>query len=127
MSCGLNGRKHTARHHWARLLLLLFLCAAAFLSWAAQAEERFFRVIVAKEAPPVKTPTFQVRQGDAVRVAIESDQAIEVHLHGYDIVTTAAAGQAASLRVEALYSGRFPAEIHGASLEGPLFYLEVLP
>lgn len=127
MSCRLHGLKNRLTGLRMLLLAAAVFNAAEFVPQAARAEERLFRLALAEGTPRQAPPTFQARQGDVIFIEIESDQALEVHLHGYDSETTVAAGQAASLRFEALYSGRYPAEAHGASLQGPLFYLEVLP
>ena len=73
----------------------------------------------------------KVVQGDQVEIVWTSDQTITLHLHGYDIETSVAAGQAMTMSFEAYATGRFPITSHGHGGQdhghATLIYLEVHP
>jgi anion-transporting ArsA/GET3 family ATPase len=55
---------------------------------------------------------FKVQQDEVVDIQITSDEADEVHLHGYDLHAELQPGIAAHLRFTADKSGRFELELH---------------
>jgi len=76
----------------------------------------------------------RVRQGDSVELTFTSDEAAELHLHGYDQFLGVVPNVPATLRVDAKTAGRFSLEAHGfgsnAARGGShvvLLYLEVHP
>ncbi len=69
--------------------------------------------------------TVRVRQGDAVRIAVHSDRADELHLHGYDLHLPLPPGQTVYLSLVAEHAGRFEYELHRA--HRVVGVLEVLP
>ena len=83
--------------------------------------------------------TLRVRLGETVLLHWRTDEAVSLHIHGYDIRANLAAGSPRSIRFEAGVAGRFPITAHefGASANGDarpgrhrevtLLYLEVLP
>lgn len=80
----------------------------------------------------VTEKTLRVTQGDAVRIDWTSDEAAELHLHGYDIAARVAADAPVSMRFTADVAGRFPVARHAsanADAHGhhALMYLEVYP
>jgi periplasmic copper chaperone A len=73
----------------------------------------------------------RVTEGEVIELRWTSDEAVELHLHGYDIEIDVEPGEPASMVVEANASGRFPIESHrwgnGGHSEEALTYLEVYP
>lgn len=100
----------------------------AFQASNTRADERHFSLQIEKGAL-LGEKTLLVAQSDEVTIVFQSDQAIGLHLHGYDLRWEIAASEALSLSFVAEYSGRFPVEAHGLSnhTAEPLFYLEVYP
>lgn len=74
-----------------------------------------------------------VRQGESVRLTWHSDEAVQLHLHGYDIELNLQPGQPGVMDFTARATGRFPVTSHGfgASHGGGhhqgLLYFEVHP
>ena len=66
-------------------------------------------------------------QGELVELALTSDAATEVHLHGYDLEAKLAPGAPLSILLDANVAGRFPLSTHGGRTEATLAYLEVYP
>jgi len=78
--------------------------------------------------------TVRVTQGEQVEITLVSEQAAELHLHGYDLTAQLEPGIAATLSFAAKFAGRFPVEAHrmgpagkGRRHSGALFYVEVYP
>jgi FtsP/CotA-like multicopper oxidase with cupredoxin domain len=101
---------------------------------AARAQDDSRRVIdVRIENRKVVAPTAAIRitEGDVVELRWMSDQAVELHLHGYDLELQVRPGQPAAMVIEATATGRFPITSHGWGAAGhghdALTYLEVYP
>jgi len=69
-------------------------------------------------------------------MVLTSDEAAELHLHGYNILLTLTPNVPSTIKFTAKIAGRFPLEAHrfGAASgsqrhrgAGPLLYVEVLP
>ena len=73
--------------------------------------------------------TIRVRKGDHVELRWSSDQAIALHLHGYDIEAKVAPQSPAVMSFKANLAGRFPVSEHrhGAGHHRAVLYLEVHP
>jgi hypothetical protein len=83
--------------------------------------------------------TLRVTRGDTVLMRWRADEAVSLHVHGYDLRADVSATSSTSIRFEAAVAGRFPVTAHefggvGASAasakthrEVTLLYLEVLP
>jgi hypothetical protein len=74
----------------------------------------------------------RVTEGQTVELRWTADEAVELHLHGYDIETKVNPGAPASMRFTAHATGRYPVTMHGHSHGGghsekTLLYLEVHP
>jgi hypothetical protein len=108
------------------------LAAAAAHVAAACAEERAFTLVVGAAAP-AEPAVFAARKGDTVTIALRSEIAAEIHLHGYDLEARLAAGATATWRFAARATGRFPVDVHrpgaasGQRHAPPAAYLEVRP
>jgi FtsP/CotA-like multicopper oxidase with cupredoxin domain len=80
------------------------------------------------------TDSIRVTQGEQVEITLTSDQAAELHLHGYDLTAQIEPGVPTALSFDARIAGRFPVEAHrmgpvakGRRHPGALFYVEVYP
>jgi hypothetical protein len=112
----------------------MLLCLPGSWSVAQAAELRSFAVAIKQRKIDPASRLIRVTQGDTVEIAFTSDQAAELHLHGYDLSVTLAPATAATLRFEAKFGGRFALEAHRFGPPGQkqqrevtLLYLEVLP
>jgi hypothetical protein len=83
--------------------------------------------------------TLQVKRGETVLLHWRSDEAVSLHVHGYDLHANLSATSPQTVRFEATVAGRFPITAHGFGVaadqddrakkhrEVTLLYLEVLP
>lgn len=83
--------------------------------------------------------TLRIKRGDTVSLRWRSDEAVSLHVHGYDLQVNLSATTPRTIRFEATITGRFPITAHefGAAAdqdarlkkhrEVTLLYLEVLP
>ena len=73
----------------------------------------------------------RIVEGDAVELRWVSDEAVELHLHGYDKKLRLRPGVPAAMPITAHATGRFPITSHGWGKHGhghaALTYLEVHP
>lgn len=75
----------------------------------------------------------RAKEGESLVLNWTTDEAVELHLHGYDIELAVKPGTSESMTFEAFATGRFPITLHGhgsdgkAAHMGALGYLEVLP
>lgn len=70
----------------------------------------------------------RMQQNETVQFVWISDQAMSLHLHGYDVEVTLAPNAPHSTELKAFATGRFPLTNHGAGHgHKALMYLEVLP
>ncbi len=75
--------------------------------------------------------TVRVKQGEQVSLRWTTDEAVTIHLHGYDLERTLKPDETAVMTFKAHGTGRFPIESHGfggkKTKHVTLLYLEVLP
>ena len=83
--------------------------------------------------------TLRIKRGDTVLLRLRSDEAVSLHVHGYDLQANLSPASPKTIRFEATVAGRFPITAHefGAAAdqdarpkqhrEVTLLYLEVLP
>ena len=123
-------RRHLCR--LAGLSLAFAVCGTQI--HAAAAQETAPRVVEVRiENRRVVEPTESIRatQGEVIELRWTSDEAAELHLHGYDIELEVTPDEPASMVVEAYASGRFPITSHGWGDGGhshdSLIFLEVYP
>lgn len=88
--------------------------------------------IVVKAGKVIGAQSIRVSRGDNVVLRWNSDQRLQLHLHGYDVEATVTPGVPTVMKIQTRATGRFPVELHGQSRSGdhghaPLFYLEVYP
>jgi nitrous oxide reductase len=72
-----------------------------------------------------KPEKFEVTQDDEVTVTVMADSDDEIHLHGYNLSSEVAAGEASVLTFTANKAGRFEIELEDAKIT--LGFLEVQP
>ena len=120
----------------ARVYGLILLLAAAELFPAMPGYGDITREveIVIKNSKVVGKNTVRVTKGETVQLRWNSDQPLELHLHGYDVTIRVSPGTPAEMKFKAHATGRFPVEVHGKKSSGghshghkPIFYLEVYP
>jgi FtsP/CotA-like multicopper oxidase with cupredoxin domain len=99
----------------------------------AAGPQRFEIAIKNRKVDPAQQQV-RVRQGDSVELTFTSDEAAELHLHGYDQLLAVEPNAAATLRLTAKTAGRFSLEAHGFGRDAKrgrnhavLLYLEVYP
>ena len=75
--------------------------------------------------------TIRITEGETVELRWTGDEAVELHLHGYDLKIAVQPGETAVMTVAAYAAGRFPITSHGWGDGGhghdALTYLEVYP
>jgi hypothetical protein len=102
---------------------------------AQAADVRRFAVTIKQRKVDPASRLIRVNQGDTVEIAFTSDEAAELHLHGYDLTVTLVPATPATLQFVAKFGGRFALEAHRFGPPGggkpqrevSLLYLEVLP
>ncbi len=99
---------------------------------AAEEEGRVFELRIQDQKLTGADNVLRVTQGETVTLRWTSDEAMSVHLHGYDIEEQVKPDAPAVFTFKAHATGRFPIAAHG--LGGPahgeetiLLYLEVHP
>lgn len=108
--------------------------AAPVQSAQSAVPERSFELTIKQRAVTGKK-VVRVKQGEAVRLNWTTDEAVSLHLHGYDIEVSATPARTAAMAFKATASGRFPVTVHGWGSKrqghghGPaaLLYVEVHP
>ncbi|MES2130081.1 MAG: hypothetical protein V4463_22650 [Pseudomonadota bacterium] len=110
--------------HPSHLLFAALLASAS--SWAAETRASY---TIAQHRIAKPAPTVRVPQGDTLVLELRSDEALDLHLHGYDLALSVAPGSPGRLQLVARTLGRFPLSPHGSGHHhGPaLLYLEVVP
>lgn len=83
--------------------------------------------------------TLRVKRGESVLLRWHTDEAVSVHVHGYEVRANLSAGSPGSMSFEAGVAGRFPITVHAFGTDAgrearprrhrevTLLYLEVLP
>ena len=104
---------------------------------AQSAQPRQFAITIKQRKVEAAANVIRVSQGDAVEIVLTSDEAAEVHLHGYDLLLSLTPNVPATMQFTAKIAGRFPLEAHrfgaasssakGTAAAGPLLYVEVHP
>ena len=110
----------------------LFLPAALIRAGAGQeGSPKVIEVRIENRKVVAPSEAIRITEGDVVELRWTSDEAVELHLHGYDLKTQVRPDEAATMVVEAYAAGRFPITSHGWGEGGQghdaLTYLEVYP
>jgi hypothetical protein len=127
--------KRASRVSWGRSAIVLLgavlLCGASAL--------REFEISIRDRRVEGSASTIRVKRGETVLLRWRTDEAVSLHVHGYDVQANLSAASPTSMRFEAGVAGRFPITAHefGAAAGGDarpktrrevtLLYLEVLP
>ncbi len=98
---------------------------------AADRRTRVIEVRIENQHVVADKKTIRITEGEAVELHWISDEAVELHLHGYDLKAEPRPGKPAVMAIEAYAAGRFPITSHGWGDGGhghnALTYLEVYP
>jgi len=124
----------------SRAVLMLAGSVAAFLpvaasAFLAMAAELVFDLKIQHGRVPDDMRLIRVKEGDVVTLRWTTDQAVVLHLRGYDIEKPIAPGAVTELTFTAYATGRFPLHVHAqgeraenhAHQEAPLIDVEVYP
>ena len=108
------------------------LAALLFLPGPAPAgtkKPKVFSLELRHGKVPAAQRTLRVTEGDRVELRWTADEAVELHLHGYNVRLALSPGAPASMAFDAHTAGRFPVGIHGSGGHGHgnVVYLEVHP
>ena len=115
----------------AVLLGVVLLCGASSI--------REFEISIRDRRVEGSALTLRVKRGETVLLRFRADEAVSLHVHGYDVQANLSPAAPDSIRFEAKVAGRFPITAHefGAVAgqaarpkgrrEVTLLYLEVLP
>jgi hypothetical protein len=115
----------------AAILGVALLCAASAV--------REFELGIHERRVEGSTSTIRVKRGETVVLRWRTDEAVSLHVHGYDLQANLTPASSSTMRFEAGVAGRFPITAHafgaGADQEArskkhreiTLLYLEVLP
>lgn len=128
-----GGRMVSVGRARAALVLLgvVLLCGAAVV--------REFEITIRDRHVEASASTVRVKRGEIVLLRWRTDEAVSLHVHGYDVRANATAAAPATMRFDAGVAGRFPITAHAfGGAVGPdarpkshrevtLLYLEVLP
>lgn len=110
---------------------LVLIAAAKGAAIAQEAAPRVIEVRIENRQMVAPQETIRITQGDTIELRWTSDEAVELHLHGYDVEIHVAPDQPAATTIEAFAAGRFPITSHGWGGSGhghqALTYLEVYP
>jgi hypothetical protein len=111
--------------------------AVALLNGASAIRE--FEISIRDRHVEGGASTLRVQRGDTVQMRFRCDEAVSLHVHGYDLRANVSATSPTTIRFAATIAGRFPISAHefGAAAdqaarpkahrEVTLLYLEVLP
>jgi hypothetical protein len=85
---------------------------AACLALAQGAVRSFEIAIVERRVAPAQR-VVRATEDERIELRWSADEALVLHLHGYDIETRVAPGEPAVMAFTARLTGRFPVAIHG--------------
>ena len=124
----MNGRRTCAV---APLALGLLISVVASGGALAQDPDQVIEVRIENRAVVAPDQAIRVGKGEVIELRVTSDEAAELHLHGYDVEFAVEAGEPTGIVIEAYATGRFPITSHGWGGGGhahdALTYLEVHP
>ena len=123
------------RRNLTLLLVMTLYCLIPLVGLAAEPQAAVFTLEVRSRKIVGDTTTVRVQRGDAVTLRWTTDEAVSLHLHGYDIEKALKPGAPTEFSFKAYATGRFPITAHGFGThahgggheETHLLYLEVHP
>ena len=120
---------------WLGLIGVLVLAGLFFLvkpktppsNSASQntSQDKIFNLVIQNKKIVSGDETLQVKEGDQITINVLSDEADELHVHGYDKSVDLEASKSAQLMFSANLTGRFPYELEKSKTE--IGALEVQP
>jgi len=113
-------------------LLLQITVPSLLLAETTEAAARQIELVISERKVEPENRNVRVTQGENIEMIWNTDELVELHLHGYDISFEVSPGKATSITLKAHATGRFPISSHGFSGEhenshNALLYLEVYP
>jgi hypothetical protein len=125
----------------ARVLLVMTVFWIPFSVTSADSAElvedvKVFNLHIEKRHIKDNLKKIVVKQGQQVKIIWYTDEAVDIHLHGYDIEIRVTANEPAEMNFKARATGRYPITNHGfgersgqggKAHHGALLYLEVYP
>ncbi|MFQ5656016.1 MAG: hypothetical protein ACE5G5_00575 [Candidatus Methylomirabilales bacterium] len=116
------------------LALAMVLVSGPFVS-ESNPEKQIFTLRIHHRKVTGDQSVIRVTRGDMVTLRWTTDEAVTIHLHGYDLEQAVKPGSVTEFTFEAYATGRFPITAHGfgehphrkEQKESVLLYLEVLP
>ena len=119
---------------WSILLpiLLLYIVSVSVDAPADDGTVKRIELVISDRRVQLEEKTIRVTQGESIELVWESDEAGELHLHGYDIGFEVSPDAAAIVSFKAHATGRFPITSHGWGGEHghgheALIYIDVYP
>ena len=115
---------------WATATLLLLAAPYFALKFLLDepappsAHTQVYRLWVPAPRPSTDAPVLRALQGDTVTLVIRSNQAGEVHVHGYEKKVVLQPGSEVRLSFAATRAGAFPVHFHDA--DGSMRHLAML-
>ena len=110
---------------------LFMPCALIVVAVAQDAPPRIIEVRIENREVVAPREAIRVTQGDVIELVWTSDEATELHLHGYDLEIHVRPNEPTKMVFEAYAAGRFPITVHGRGERGDghdaAAYLEVHP
>jgi hypothetical protein len=94
---------------------------------AAGEPDKVFELTIVRGTLGDGEQTVRVSEGEVVELRWSSDQALTLHVHGYDIEVPVVANAPTIMRVHSVKTGRFPILNHDGEPPNVLLHLEVLP
>lgn len=105
---------------------LLFASFAPVPTACAETVTKSFALEIVERVVAGGVKTLRVQAGDEVTLHWTTDEAVEIHLHGYDIKLKLQPAGKHTMIIEAKIAGRFPISAHDFGHKN-LAYLEVHP
>ena len=120
-----------SRRHSLRAMAAFTVCGAGLFpaSNVGLAESKKHHTIVLEirnRKVTTANKTIRITEGEEVQIEWTTDEAVDLHLHGYDIHAIAEPGRTVSMTFQAHTAGRFPISAHSFD-HGTIIYLEVYP
>ncbi len=118
------------------IALSAFMLLVGPSALAAEQKADAVAELVIKQRGLAGKNTFRVTEGQIVELRWSTDETVELHLHGYDVLAKAKPGAPAVMRFKAHATGRYPVTVHGfgnkhshrgGHSEKTILYLEVYP
>jgi FtsP/CotA-like multicopper oxidase with cupredoxin domain len=117
--------------------LLLICVAASAPAWGQGSALQGDKTLVLRIEGAAKEPlVLRAQKGDRVRLAVEANRPIVLHVHGLGIEIVAGPGHPVEIHLSTKATGRFPIHVHETADPGaakshshrtPFAYLEVHP